>query len=175
MKLYLSSIETPIATLILAATEEKLVFVQFATTPQGKVIEWFKGISCDKELRKARNNLLSIVEKELKGYFRKELKYFNVPIDLRGTTFQKRVWRALTKVPYGRTRTYGEIARDMGIPRGGRAIGMACKQNPIAIIIPCHRVVGKNGRLTGYSAGLTIKRRLLELEKNDGVTESTGL
>ncbi len=175
MKLHLSSIHTPIAPLILVGTEEKLVFVQFATTSHGKVIEWFKGIFCDKELRNARNDLLSSVEEQLKAYFRRELRYFNIPVDLRGTTFQKRVWRALTKVPYGRTCTYGEIARDIGIPKGGRAIGMACKQNPIAIIIPCHRVVGKNGRLTGYSAGLKIKRRLLELEENDRVPEGTGL
>lgn len=102
---------------------------------------------------------------ELGEYFAGWRRNFTLPLAPRGTEFQLRVWNELRRIPCGETRTYGEIARAIGQPRACRAVGMANNRNPIAILIPCHRVIGSNGSLTGYAAGLAIKRQLLELER----------
>jgi methylated-DNA-[protein]-cysteine S-methyltransferase len=101
---------------------------------------------------------------ELEQYFRGERRAFNLPLDLRGTDFQKSCWRELLRIPYGETRTYADIARAIGKPNAFRAVGMANHDNPIAIIVPCHRVLASNGGLCGYGGGLDIKQKLLELE-----------
>ena len=101
---------------------------------------------------------------ELEEYFAGARKTFTVPLSPRGTQFQLAVWEALRAIPYGQTRTYGEIAAAVGRPRAARAVGMANHDNPLLIFTPCHRVVGKNGSLTGFACGLEVKRRLLELE-----------
>jgi methylated-DNA-[protein]-cysteine S-methyltransferase len=101
---------------------------------------------------------------QLEEYFAGQRRVFELPLALDGTTFQQRVWAALQKIPYGRTATYGEIAAAMGHASAARAVGMANNRNPIAIIVPCHRVVGSNGALVGYGGGLDRKRALLELE-----------
>ena len=102
---------------------------------------------------------------QLGAYFAGELTDFDIELDLRGTEFQQRVWKALLTIPYGETRSYGEIAEQIGAPGSARAVGLANGHNPIAIVIPCHRVIGANGSLTGYGGGLDRKRILLELEK----------
>ncbi len=102
---------------------------------------------------------------ELGEYFAGRRRNFTLPLAPRGTEFQQRVWSELRRIPCGETRTYGEIARAIGQPRACRAVGMANNRNPIAILIPCHRVIGRDGSLTGYAAGLTVKRQLLELER----------
>lgn len=102
---------------------------------------------------------------ELNAYFAGELTDFAIELDLLGTEFQRRVWRALMTIPYGETRSYGEIAGQIGAPGAARAVGLANGHNPIAIIVPCHRVIGASGSLTGYGGGLDRKRTLLELEK----------
>ena len=101
---------------------------------------------------------------ELEEYFDRRRTAFTVPLSPRGTQFQLAVWRALRDIPYGQTRTYGEIAGLVGRPGAARAVGMANHDNPLLIFTPCHRVVGKNGALTGFACGLEVKRRLLELE-----------
>ncbi|MBM3299086.1 MAG: methylated-DNA--[protein]-cysteine S-methyltransferase [Deltaproteobacteria bacterium] len=102
---------------------------------------------------------------ELDLYFSGKLKTFSVPLDpAAGTVFQRLVWDELTRIPYGETRTYGEIAEAVGIRRGARAVGLANRSNWIPIVIPCHRVIRANGSLGGYASGTDIKRRLLELE-----------
>lgn len=101
---------------------------------------------------------------ELEEYFGCRRKTFTVPLSPHGTQFQLAVWRALREIPYGQTRTYGEIAAAVGRPGAARAVGMANHDNPLLIITPCHRVVGKNGSLTGFACGLEVKRALLELE-----------
>ena len=101
---------------------------------------------------------------ELDEYFAGKRTAFTVPLSPHGTQFQQAVWEALRAIPYGRTRTYGEIAAAVGRPRAARAVGMANHDNPLLIFTPCHRVVGKNGALTGFACGLEVKRRLLELE-----------
>ncbi|RFD23914.1 cysteine methyltransferase [Mycobacterium uberis] len=105
------------------------------------------------------------VVSQLDAYFAGELTEFNVDLDLQGTEFQQQVWQALLTIPYGETRSYGEIAEQIGAPGAGRAVGLANGRNPIAIIIPCHRVIGASGQLTGYGGGLDRKFSLLELEK----------
>jgi methylated-DNA-[protein]-cysteine S-methyltransferase len=102
---------------------------------------------------------------ELFSYFNGALKAFTVPILLKGTPFQKSVWEALLKVPYGRTASYKQIAKMVGNEKACRAVGGANNKNPIAIIVPCHRVVGFDGKLAGYAGGLDVKKKLLELEK----------
>ena len=102
---------------------------------------------------------------QLTAYFAGELTDFDIELDLRGTEFQQRVWKALLTIPYGETRSYGEIAEQIGAPGSARAVGWANGHNPIAIVVPCHRVIGASGSLTGYGGGLDRKRKLLELEK----------
>lgn len=103
---------------------------------------------------------------QLNAYFTGEVMEFDLELDLVGTEFQRRVWDALTTIPYGQTRTYGEIARQIGSPGASRAVGLANGHNPIGIIVPCHRVIGANGGLTGYGGGLERKKHLLDMERN---------
>lgn len=102
---------------------------------------------------------------QLNAYFAGKRTEFEIELDLRGTEFQQRVWKALLTIPYGETRSYGEIAEQIGAPGAARAVGLANGHNPIAIIVPCHRVIGANGKLTGYGGGLNRKQVLLDLEQ----------
>lgn len=102
---------------------------------------------------------------QLNEYFEGKRKEFDFPYEVQGTEFQKKVWNALCDIPYGETRTYKEIATAVGNPKASRAVGMANNKNPIAIAVPCHRVIGANGKLVGYAGGLPMKEKLLEIEK----------
>ncbi|BAZ42410.1 methylated-DNA--protein-cysteine methyltransferase [Calothrix sp. NIES-4101] len=93
--------------------------------------------------------------------------HLDLPLDIRGTAFQMQVWQALQKIPYGETRTYAEIAQEIGKPKAVRAVGSACGANPVALVVPCHRVLRSDGKLGGYEWGLTRKKKLLEIEKNN--------
>ena len=108
--------------------------------------------------------LLDAAEAQLREYFARTRRTFDLPLDPRGTAFELRVWAALRTIPYGETRSYGTIAAAIGSPRAARAVGMANHRNPLPILIPCHRVIGADGSLTGYAGGLAAKRRLLALE-----------
>jgi methylated-DNA-[protein]-cysteine S-methyltransferase len=102
---------------------------------------------------------------QLKEYFQGKRKVFNLPLSIKGTPFQESVWYQLQQIPYGETRSYADIAYEIDNPKAFRAVGMANNRNPIGIIIPCHRVIGKNGALVGYAGGLHYKQQLLELER----------
>lgn len=117
------------------------------------------------EYNNEKTPLITEAVNQLKEYFRGKRKTFSVPLKPEGTDFQKKVWKVLTEIPYGQTACYGEIAAKIGKSGGARAVGNANNKNPIAIMIPCHRVIGANGSLTGYAAGLEIKKQLLDLEK----------
>ncbi|PYJ53323.1 MAG: cysteine methyltransferase [Verrucomicrobia bacterium] len=104
--------------------------------------------------------------RQLQAYFAGELENFNLPLAPEGTQFQMEVWRRLCDIPYGQTISYGELARRVGNPKASRAVGLANGSNPIPIVIPCHRVIGSNGKLTGYGGGLPIKEKLLALERH---------
>ena len=108
--------------------------------------------------------LISETRKQLEEYFSGKRKIFDLPLNPEGTSFQKRVWKALTQISYGKTASYKEIAEAVGCPGGARAVGNANNKNPIAVIIPCHRVIGADGSLTGYAGCIDIKKRLLMLE-----------
>lgn len=103
---------------------------------------------------------------QLKEYFDGKRTTFDIPIRLEGTSFQTKVWEALRKIPYGETRSYGEIAKQIGSPKGARAVGGANHNNPILIIVPCHRVIGASGALVGFGAGIPVKEMLLKLENH---------
>ena len=108
------------------------------------------------------------VKRQLAEYFAGERRTFDLPLSFEGTPFQQRVWRAIAAIPHGQTISYGALARSVGTPRSVRAAGAATGRNPISLVVPCHRVVGSDGSLTGYAGGLDRKRRLLALETSDG-------
>jgi methylated-DNA-[protein]-cysteine S-methyltransferase len=142
--------------LLLAATEKGLRCLQFykgTMPPPAKGEVWVE----------SREHLRPY-ELQLEAYFRGDLRDFTCELDLIGTAFQKDCWQALLRIPYGKTCCYGDIAVSIGRPKAFRAVGQANHDNPIAIIVPCHRVLGANGTLTGYGGGLTSKEKLLRLE-----------
>ena len=108
--------------------------------------------------------LTNLASKQLDEYFVGKRKEFDLPLNPKGTDFQRTVWDALQKIPYGKTETYGAVAQSIGNPKACRAVGLANNRNPIWIVIPCHRVVGANGSLVGYGGGLDMKQKLLEIE-----------
>jgi len=116
-----------------------------------------------------RDKVLDHARRELDQYFAGRLKVFTIPVAPRGTAFQQKVWAALQKIPYGVTRSYGQQAAAIGAPAASRAVGLANGRNPVAIIIPCHRVIGANGSLTGYGGGMERKQFLLGLEQGDAL------
>lgn len=125
----------------------------------GRLPRHGQGTAADDELP-----ILDSLREQLAEYFAGTRRAFDLPLAAAGSAFQRRVWQALGRIPYGATRSYGELARELGVPGGSRAVGSANGRNPIAIVIPCHRVIAEDGTLGGYGGGLWRKRRLLELE-----------
>jgi O-6-methylguanine DNA methyltransferase len=154
--LYYSQIDSPIGPLNLGVSEEGLVALEFE---RGKFPPKMKNITWEKSGERTKP-----IARELAQYFAGKRREFTFPLDLRGTPFQLQCWRALLAIPYGETRSYADIARAVHKPQAFRAVGMANNRNPIAIIVPCHRVIASDGTLCGYGGGLDVKRRLLELE-----------
>lgn len=137
--------------LYLVATETHLINIQF-TQPQKALLQ--------------TTELLSMATIQLDEYFQGERTTFSLPFKLTGTPFQLAVWKELQNIPYGQTTSYKEIAQKINKPKAYRVVGMANNKNPLPIIIPCHRVIGSNGKLIGYAGGLKLKNYLLELEKS---------
>lgn len=154
-----ASLDSPVGTLLVTSAEHRLTGIywdngaRLATALHG-----------DPKACQQRDALLERTIDQLQGYFEGNTAEFELPIAPHGTPFQQRVWQCLTTIPRGETRSYGELARQLGMPKGARAVGTAVGKNPIAIVLPCHRVVGRDGSLTGFSGGLTNKRWLLEHE-----------
>lgn len=148
-------LNSPIGKLLLEGHEKALTGIFFPKT-------WTERNIDDCLLNKSH---FTGVINQLEEYFRGQRQDFDLVLDLRGTKFQKQVWQELTTIPYGVTCSYADIALAINNPKGCRAVGMANGKNPIPIIIPCHRVIGKNGTLTGFGGGLDIKQQLLELER----------
>jgi len=121
-------------------------------------------IFSDKYIETKDDDFTKKIKKDLLDYFEGKLQEFQIQLDIEGTEFQKKVWSEMSKIPYGKTMSYGELAEKVGCPKGARAVGLACNKNRIPIIIPCHRVVGKNGKLTGFAGGLDTKEFLLKIE-----------
>ena len=152
MSLFHDTLDTSLGILTLEASERGLRSVRFPNRPQP-----IKG-------RMTSNSVIKLAKRELNAYFASELTRFSVPLDWHGTAFQESVWQALTAIPYGETVSYADIARAIGRPRSARPTGGAVGRNPIPIIVPCHRVIGSDHTLTGFTGGLNIKAALLGLE-----------
>ena len=130
---------------------------------------WFQSERMPKDAIENKTEMLIEAGAQLTEYLTGKRREFTLPLAPVGTPFMSKVWKCLCTIPYGQTRSYGEIARTIGSPGAARAVGMANNRNPISIIIPCHRVIGSNGKLVGYLGGLDLKGRLLELERNNTV------
>ena len=156
--MYYTTFESPIGPLLLAGDEEGLKYLNIRKGKKKIEVpdDWVEN-----------EDFFSEISRQLEAYFAGELKAFEVKLAPEGTEFQKSVWRALCEIPYGETRTYKEIAISVGKPKAYRAVGLANNRNPISIIVPCHRVIGTNGKLTGYASGLDVKEFLLRLEENN--------
>src|SRR5215470_5427133 len=153
--IYYSVIESPVGKLLLAATDRGLRYLHFG----GKL-----PIPSKRELWIEAPQVLRPYEEQLRAYFQGELRDFSCKLDLAGTEFQKKCWKALLRIPYGKTRSYADVAREVGSPKAFRAVGQANHNNPIAIIVPCHRVITSSGTLGGYGGGLQVKQQLLDME-----------
>lgn len=148
---------SPVGELTLVATGQGLAAILWQDDDP-------KRVKLEPRARDDNHPILKATEAQLNDYFAGRLKRFDVPLDPKGTDFQKAVWTALLTIPFGETRSYGEIARQVGRPTAFRAVGAANGKNPISIIAPCHRVIGSNGTLTGFAGGLQAKKLLLDLE-----------
>ena len=157
MSLARKQVPSPVGELTLVASETGLAAILWENDDP-------KRVRLGPMVEAPQHPILLEAERQLAAYFARISTVFTVPLDVRGTDFQKSVWRALLTIPFGETRTYGEIARQIGQPSASRAVGAANGRNPISIIAPCHRVVGASGHLTGFAGGLLAKQMLLGLE-----------
>lgn len=154
-------IDSPVGGLVLVARDNKLAAILWQEDRPGRVRLG--------PMEEAENEpILLKTERQLREYFAGERQRFDLDLDFVGTDFQKSVWSTLLEIPFGTTRTYLEVAESLGSPRGARAVGAANGRNPIAIIAPCHRLIGSSGELAGFAGGLGAKKYLLDLEGVDG-------
>ena len=158
MSLAYKLIDSPVGELKLVASDKGLVAILWENDSPRRV-------RLSELVEDEQHPVLVETERQLKEYFAGKRKAFSVALDMRGTRFQKDVWEALLAIPFGETRSYGQLANQLGNPRATRAVGAANGRNPVSIIVPCHRVIGASGKLTGFAGGLDAKARLLGLEK----------
>jgi methylated-DNA-[protein]-cysteine S-methyltransferase len=151
-------IHSPVGKLKLVASDRGLVAILWENGKPNRV-------RLGELIESASHPVLVETERQLGEYFAGKRRNFSVTLDMRGTSFQRNVWEALLAIPFGETRSYRDLAKNLGNPQATRAVGAANGKNPISIIVPCHRVVGSNGKLTGFAGGLEAKARLLELEQ----------
>jgi len=158
MALVFKHVPSPVGRLKLVAGDAGLVAILWESEDPDRV-------RLGAMIEQRDHSVLAETERQLGDYFAGRRQGFNLRLDFRGTNFQKAVWQALLTIPFGETRTYGEIARQIGRPSASRAVGAANGRNPISIVAPCHRVLGSNGALTGFAGGLAAKRHLLDHER----------
>ena len=158
-------LDSPLGPLTVVAEDDHLcgLYVEQGLT---KALE--RRTTLGSPVRPEQDPVLQAVTEQLTAYFDRELTEFDVPLAAIGTPFQQRVWEALRAIPYGETRSYGQLAAEIGSPAACRAVGAANGRNPVSIVVPCHRVVGSTGKLTGYAGGLTTKEQLLAHERLAG-------
>ena len=149
--MYYAVIDSPMGPLTVAGTDKGIASIRFGNNlPEGAVADQSA----------SRETIDQLME-----YFEGKRTHFDLPLDVQGTDFQKAVWGELLRIPYGETRSYSDIATAIGRPGAARAVGMANHDNPLAVVIPCHRVVGRDGSLTGYAGGVHLKAQLLSIER----------
>jgi len=153
-------VDSPVRKLTLVATDDGLAAILWENDRPSRV-------RLNIEAEDDRHPVLVETARQLGEYFAGERNTFALPLDLAGTAFQRKVWDALLTIPFGETRSYGQIAEQIGRPSAVRAVGAANGRNPVSIVVPCHRVIGSNGWLTGFAGGLDVKSRLLRLERAD--------
>jgi methylated-DNA-[protein]-cysteine S-methyltransferase len=157
-KTYVSkTVRSPVGVLTLIASGDGLAAILWENDRPGRV-------RLDFVAEDPKHPVIMATERQLAEYFAGRRKAFDLTLDFAGTEFQKKVWRALLTIPFGETRTYAQIAKQVGDPKAVRAVGAANGRNPISIVAPCHRVIGSNGKLTGFAGGLDVKAQLLRLE-----------
>lgn len=156
-KIRYCNMKTPIGNLLLTGTEEGLLSISFVVNqPEEVPEEWVE-----------EEQFFEEAIRQLNEYFGGTRKEFNLKLHPEGTPFQLEVWQEMSKIPYGETLSYGELASRIDRPKASRAIGGACNKNRLPVVIPCHRVIGKTGKLVGFGGGLTVKEKLLKLEQGD--------
>lgn len=163
--IYYTKLQVQQMTIYVAATEKGLCFIGSKNGDLTEVEEWVKKARPTAKLVENQEKLALYIT-QLKEYFSGERKQFQLPIDVTGTDFQQSVWTCLQTIAYGKTTSYSEIANLLGKPTAVRAVGAAVGANPVLIVIPCHRVISKSGKLTGFRGGLDMKKQLLCLEKS---------
>ena len=161
MKLVYKTMDSPVGKLKLVASDKGLVAILWENDKPRRV-------RLSELVEDLKHPILRETERQLDEYFNGKRKSFSLALDMRGTQFQNDVWEALLSIPFGETRSYGQLAKQLGNPRATRAVGAANGRNPISIIVPCHRVIGSSGKLTGFAGGLDTKAYLLELEAGNG-------
>jgi methylated-DNA-[protein]-cysteine S-methyltransferase len=157
MTLFYKEMKSPVGKLKLVASSQALVAVLWEKERPNRVK--LGAMNLD-----PRHPILIEAERQLSEYFTGQRIRFDLPLQLNGTEFQKKVWQALREIPFGKTRSYRDLARAVGLPKASRAVGAANGKNPLSIVVPCHRVIGANGALTGFAGGLATKAALLALE-----------
>jgi len=156
-------LDSQIGTVWVASTQLGVCKIALGSDQSGAFLSWLsKNIGASEPLEEP--DLMAVVLSQLGEYFAGSRHAFDIPLDVRGTAFQRAVWSQLVRIPYGATVSYGDIAQLVGKPRASRAVGGAVGANPLPIIIPCHRVIGADGELTGFGSGLGVKEALLRLE-----------
>jgi len=158
MSLVYKIMKSPVGKLKLIASDKGLVAILWENDNPHRV-------RLSELVEDKRQSILIETERQLNEYFAGKRKEFSLALDMRGTPFQKNVWEALLAIPFGETRSYGQLAKQLGNPRATRAVGVANGRNPLSIVVPCHRVIGSSGKLTGFAGGLETKAHLLELEE----------
>jgi len=164
--------DSPVGRILVASSDQGLVRIEFVQNGVGEAIsrleKAYPGETLVEDSTKNQDAL-----NQLQDYFKGRRRVFTLPIELRGTGFQRSVWETVAGVPYGQTRSYGDVARELGKPGACRAVGGANGANPIPIVIPCHRIIGSDGSMTGFGGGIPIKEKLLAFEKAPMLGERT--
>lgn len=161
---YWDKIDSPIGLIYLAATDEGLVYCASPRVDGSEMHDWLEKYLPNYILKEGSNDILNTAKVQLNAYFSKKSELLDVPLKLIGTSFRIKVWEALKTIPYGETRTYGQIAKQIGNPKASRAVGQANHHNPVSYFVPWHRVIGTGGALVGFGGGLDVKSWLLTLE-----------
>lgn len=162
-KAYYGIFDSSLGVICVASTEKGVCKIALPKEGEKDFFEWLRTHFSPQDVIEDRSKNEGVLA-ELESYLAGELREFQSPLDLRGTEFQRKVWREVKAIPYGTTRSYRDIAERIGHPRAYRAVGAANRANPIPVIVPCHRVIGRDGSLRGYGGGVAMKERLLRLE-----------